>query len=99
MQHGGCWCGNASNKCFRGTNKCFCKISTSGHDVSLGEKLIYVQTTNGVAHNGIDCELELDLMAEQQDDAAVEGHGEANHYAAAYCRHQALACSGLQHRH
>jgi hypothetical protein len=51
--------------------------------VSLGEKLIYVQTNNGVAHDGIDCELALYLMAEQQDAAAVEGSDEANHCAAA----------------
>jgi hypothetical protein len=42
--------------------------------VSLDEKLIYAQTNNGVAYDGIDCELALGLMAEQQDAAAVDGN-------------------------
>jgi hypothetical protein len=54
----------------------------AGMNVSLGENLIYVQTNNGVAHDGIDCELALDPMVEQQDAAAVDGNDVANHYAA-----------------
>jgi hypothetical protein len=69
--HGGCW------QCIQqvllriGRQGGVSSRQHGGHDLSLSKNLIYVQTNNGVAHDGIDCELALHLMAEQQDDAAV----------------------------
>jgi hypothetical protein len=49
--------------------------------VSLGEKLIYVLTNNGVTHDGIDHELELELMAKHDDnDAADTAEGDDEAY-------------------
>jgi hypothetical protein len=87
MQHGGCWqCIQQvlpRNVIGQDTGSIYASTRRPGINVSLGEKLIYVQTNRVVAHDGIDCELALDLMAEQQDAAAVEGNDKAKHYAAA----------------